>query len=91
MVNNITDQIDNLFEELISLLLIESKADHYNSQFLRYVQEKRDFIKQHSNETEIKEAVRGINRYADEFSFNDVSAKKIKSLIESMYDSVNRA
>ncbi|MCE7042658.1 hypothetical protein [Dyadobacter sp. CY312] len=84
MVNELS-KIDHLFKELTALLSAESKADPYNAQFLKYVEERRSLIKQ----GDAKEAIRGINRYSDEFSFSDANAKKIKTIIDSLYDLVN--
>lgn len=88
MVNEST-QIDPLFNNLITLLSAESQADPYNAQFLKYVEERRSLVKQ-ADENHAREAIRGINRYSDEFAFSDVNAKKIKDLIDSLYDLVNR-
>ncbi|MDQ6477710.1 hypothetical protein [Dyadobacter sp. LHD-138] len=88
MVNEST-KIDPLFKELIMLLSIESQADPYNAQFLKYIEERRAVVKQ-ANADQAREAIRGINRYADEFAFSDVNAKKIKDIIDSLYALVNR-
>jgi len=89
MVNNLNTQIHNLFEELIALLSAESKVDSYNAQFLKYVQERQDFIKQNNDRPQVIEVIRGINRYSDEFSFTDINTKKIKTLTEALYDLAN--
>lgn len=88
MVNELS-QIDHLFKELITLLSIESQSDPYNAQFLKYVEERRALVKQ-ANADQAKEAIRGINRYSDVFAFSDAHAKKIKDIIDSLYDLVNR-
>lgn len=88
MVNEST-QIDPLFNNLITLLSAESQADPYNAPFLKYVEERRSLVKQ-ADKNLAREAIRGINRYSDEFAFSDVNAKNIKDLIDSMYDLVNR-
>ncbi|SEJ15370.1 hypothetical protein SAMN04487995_3497 [Dyadobacter koreensis] len=91
MVSNLKAQTDNLFQELITLLTAESKFDSYNSQFLQYVQEKHHFIQQNTDEAEVLEAIRGINRYSDEFSFTDINTKKIKVTIDNLYNLANRS
>ncbi|GLU50808.1 hypothetical protein [Dyadobacter frigoris] len=87
MVNELS-QIDHLFKELIALLSAESQVDPYNVQFLKYVEERRSLVKQ-TDGNQAKEAIRGINRYSDEFAFSDAHAKKIKDIIDSLYDLVN--
>ena len=91
MVSNLKAQTDNLFQELITLLTAESKFDSYNSQFLQYVQEKHHFIQQNTDEAQVLEAIRGINRYSDEFSFTDINTKKIKVTIDNLYNLANRS
>ena len=88
MVNELS-QIDHLFKELVTLLSTESQTDPYNAQFLKYVEERRAFVKQ-TDANQAKEAIRGINRYSDEFAFSDVNAKRIKAVIDSLYELVNR-
>jgi len=88
MVNELA-QIDPLFKELITILSAESQVDSYNAQFLKYVEERRSLVKM-ADSDQIKEAIRGINRYADEFAFTDANAKRIKTIIDSLYDLVNR-
>ena len=91
MVSNLKAQTDNLFQELITLLTAESKFDSYNSQFLQYVQEKHHFIQQNTDEAQVLEVIRGINRYSDEFSFTDINTKKIKVTIDNLYNLANRS
>ncbi len=37
----------------------------------------------------MKEMIRGINRYSDEFEFTGTNAKKIKASIERLYNLAN--
>lgn len=85
----VSSQINNSFNDLINLLSAESKVNVQASQFLSYVKEKQ-VSAQSQTAREIKESIRGINRYYDEFEFTAANAKKIKNNIDSLYDQANR-
>ena len=84
----VSTQINNSFNDLINLLSAESKLNVQASQFLSYVREKQVSI-QSQSASQIKESIRGINRYYDEFEFTEANAKNIKSSINSLYDQAN--
>lgn len=88
MVSELQSQINNSFNDLIQLLSAESKVNEQASEFLKYVKEKQSLQGQSVNQ--IKETLRGINRYSDEFEFSDMYAKKIKNNIDLLYDLTNQ-
>ena len=89
MVNDLQSQIDNSFNDLIQLLNAESNINQDVSRFLNYVKEKKSLAQQSVSANQVKEIIRGINRYSDEFEFTDINAKNIKTSIELLYNLAN--
>ena len=89
MVNDLQPQIDNSFNHLIQLLNDELDINKSVSRYLQYVKEKKSLVQQSNDVNQVKEMIRGINRYSDEFEFTDTNAKNIKTSIELLYDLAN--
>ncbi|MNJ96235.1 hypothetical protein D3C87_139560 [compost metagenome] len=79
--------------QLLTLLQQEASLNQSAQEFLNYVlpyKSKFSTASAIDNEQELREFIRGANRFADEFSFSDQNGSQIRALIKSLYDLLNK-
>lgn len=79
--------------QLLTLLQQEASLNRSAQEFLNYVlpyKSKFSTASAIDNEQELREFIRGANRFADEFSFSDQNGSQIRALIKSLYDLLNK-
>ncbi|AIM38481.1 hypothetical protein ACFX5U_17305 [Sphingobacterium sp. SG20118] len=90
MVNS--EKIKNDYLQLLRLIEKESLIDTSISRYLNYLNKyKNKFIDQSNlqHKEELKEFLKGANRFSDEFSFSDQNISQIRSLINNLYETLN--
>lgn len=79
---------------LLTLLQQEVSLNQSTQEFLNYVllyKNKFSSAENVDNVQELREFLRGANRFADEFSFSDRHGSQIRALIKSLYDLLDTA
>lgn len=90
MVNS--EKIKNDYLQLLRLIEKESLIDTSISRYLNYLNKyKNKFIDQSNlqHKEELKEFLKGANRFSDEFPFSDQNISQIRSLINNLYETLN--
>ncbi|MDH5825524.1 hypothetical protein [Sphingobacterium faecium] len=90
MVNS--EKIKNDYLQLLRLIEKESLIDTSISRYLNYLNKyKNKFIDQSNlqHKEELKEFLKGANRFSDEFSFSEQNISQIRSLINNLYETLN--
>ena len=90
MVN--IEHIKNYYLQLLTILEQEASLNPPVGAFLNYVlpyKSKFSTASAIDNEQELREFIRGANRFADEFSFSDHNNSQIRLLIKNLYDILN--
>jgi hypothetical protein len=90
MVN--IESIKEHYLQLLTILKQEATLNPSVREFLNYVLAyKAEFSTESTvrNEQQLREFLRGANRFADEFSFSDQNGSQIQGLIRNLYDLLN--
>jgi hypothetical protein len=85
--------IKNKYVELVRLLEAEASQNTGVCEYLNYLKAKEDdFISVDAtlNADELREFVRGVNRFSDEFSFAYKHYSLIKQALYELYEMLNR-
>lgn len=91
MVN--IELIKEHYLQLLTLLQQEVSLNQSAQAFLDYVllyKNKFSSAENADNVQQLREFLRGTNRFADEFSFSDQNGSQIRDLIKSLYDLLNK-
>lgn len=79
--------------QLLTLLQQEVPLNQSAQAFLDYVllyKNKFSSTSTTDNVQQLREFLRGANRFADEFSFSDQNGNQIRALIKGLYDLLNK-
>jgi len=89
MVN--IEHIKDYYLQLLTVLEQEAVLNPPVRAFLNYVLpfKSKFSTAATNNELELREFLRGANRFTDEFSFSDHNSSQIRFLIKSLYDILN--
>lgn len=91
MVN--IEDIKAHYLQLLTLLQQEVSLNQSTQEFLNYVllyKNKFSSAENVDNVQELREFLRGANRFADEFSFSDQNGSQIRALIKDLYHLLNK-
>lgn len=90
--NHLSEEIKNKYIKLLELIRYEADFNPSIWDYFNYLTEyKQKFINASnvSIREELKEFLRGANRYSDEFSFSDENYYQIRNITNRLYDILN--
>lgn len=85
----IKDEIREKYYQLIEIVTFEVSENTNTKVFLDYLKSKEDSfntIEGMDDILSLREFIRGVNRYSDEFIFSDKYSFKIKALMNDLYE-----
>ena len=86
------EEIKNNYSQLLKLVEDEAKLNSSIWDYFDYLNEQRDKFLSDRNisfKENLKEFLRGANRYSDEFSFSDKHYSQIRWVTNRLYDILN--
>ncbi|MCS3553679.1 MULTISPECIES: hypothetical protein [unclassified Sphingobacterium] len=89
-----SEKIKNDYLKLLQLIEKEAANETTIQAYLNYLNNYKDrFINEDNIQhgQELKEFLKGANRFSDEFSFSNQNISQIRTLINSIYESLNNS
>lgn len=92
MVNS--EKIKNHYLALLQVVEAEATTNMASHDFLTYLNKYKDQFTSANNtmhSAELKESIRGVNRFADQFVFSAPHDFKIRMLINTLYETLSQS
>lgn len=89
-----SEKIKNDYLKLLQLIEKEAANETTIQAYLNYLNNYKDrFINEDNiqHDQELREFLKGANRFSDEFSFSNQNISQIRTLINSIYESLNNS
>ncbi|MEN5375733.1 hypothetical protein [Sphingobacterium kitahiroshimense] len=89
-----SEKIKNDYLKLLQLIEKEAANETTIQAYLNYLNNYKDrFINEDNIQhgQELRECLKGANRFSDEFSFSNQNISQIRTLINSIYESLNNS